>query len=260
MIPDMATFAIRINDLQHEINKLDDSCSPKPIPMTFSPKEDGSVIMRIDGLAVGVPRGQVLTRDFSFDLHAGQHVFITGRNGSGKTSLVRTLMGLWKPIAGSIRLSEGTTMSCLPQDPVIYSGSLAINLGSGSFCSSASGRELYDVLRAVGLESLPTKVGGLHAPCSRAEWMVTLSPGERQRLALARLLLQRPTIAILDEASVSLDAEVELKVHEELWRKGITTITVGHRTDGLLVDRISAVINLENCNTRPSIVFKPSTP
>lgn len=236
------------------MREREERAEQEPSDKVLGSPSNGSPILKIDDLRISAPGGRVLLRNFSLELCAGQNVFVTGTNGSGKTSLVRTLMGLWTPSHGSISLSRGVTIACAPQEPVVYGGSLSDILDPDHGANDDGG--MHEALRAVGLESLSVKFGGLHMPHGRATWGELLSPGQQQRLMLARLLFKRPTIAVLDETFASLDAEQELQIHQELWQRGVTTITVGHRTDGLLLDRISAVIRLSNDHPVATILFK----
>lgn len=182
-------------------------------------------------------------KDFDLRITPNQHVYITGPNGSGKTSLVRVLTRLWPPTRGRVLILGGATIACAPQDTVVYSGTLLEQLGMTNDTNNDD--EACRTLMCVNLASLPLRTGGMRRFWTRARWAETLSPGELQRLALARLMLEKPTFAILDEATSSIDMPTERAIYEEFWRRNITTITIGHRMDPSLMERIAIFVTLD---------------
>jgi putative ATP-binding cassette transporter len=189
------------------------------------------------------PDEQCHIEDFDLRIEQGRHVYITGPNGSGKTSLVRILMRLWKPTRGRVAVLGNAKISCAPQEPIIYSGTLLEQLGLENDCGNND--EACRILMAVNLASLPFRTGGMSKPWPRSRWMEMLSPGEMQRLVLARVLLESPHFAILDEATSAVDMPTERIIYEEFWKRKITTITIGHRMEPALMEQIDILVTLD---------------
>lgn len=189
------------------------------------------------------PDEQCHIREFDLRIIKGEHVYITGPNGSGKTSLVRVLTRLWQPTRGRVLVLGGATIACAPQETASYSGTLLEQLGLTN--DPVNDDEACRTLMAVKLASLPLRTGGMRRTWPRSRWLEMLSPGELQRLVLARLLLALPSFAILDEATSAVDQTTERAIYEEFWRRGITTITIGHRMEPSLMEKISIFVTLD---------------
>ena len=195
------------------------------------------------------PDQQCHIRGFDLQVREGSHVFISGPNGSGKTSLVRLMMGMWQPIQGRILIQGGAQVDCAPQVSIVYSGSLLDQLGLTWGDSTVNNEKIEEeaskVLFAVKLSSLVVRCGGLNNYWPRSQWISHLSPGEIQRLALARVLLRRPHFAILDEATSSIDPHSEGQIYQEFWARGITTVTIAHRLEAALMEKMAVFVTLE---------------
>ena len=113
----------------------------------------------------------------------------------------------------------------MPQKPYLILGSLRQQM-QYPHASEVSTESLIEVLREVDLAHLPEQFGGLDA---EVHWADVLSGGEQQRLAFARLLLNRPRFAILDEATSALDNDSEERLYSRLIREPIAFISIGHR-------------------------------
>ena len=188
----------------------------------------------------------------SFEVAAGERVAILGRIGSGKTTILRLLAGLYKPDSGMVMVDNADVrhirptdlrhnMSIVFQNPVLFSGSIRENLLMGA--PDASDTDLLDCVRASGSESfIGTLPGGFDFPLT--ERGRELSAGMRQSLAVARGLISKPSILLLDEPTASLDAGTEQVLVNSLdaATKGITTLFVTHRGSMLqMADRILVV-------------------
>ena len=152
-------------------------------------------------------------------------MLITGATGSGKSSLMRAIAGIWPFGNGHIRLPSGKRMLFLSQKPYLPIGTLrqALLFPGGI---AAEDKALATTLTDVGLPRLADQL-------ERSEnWQQLLSGGEQQRLALARALLHRPDFLFLDEATSALDEPSEQAlyglVRERLPEAGI--VSIGHRT------------------------------
>jgi ABC-type uncharacterized transport system, permease and ATPase components len=169
---------------------------------------------------------RTLVRDLSFALEAGQRLLIVGVSGSGKSSLLRAIAGLWTNGQGSIARPDTQEMLFLPQKPYMLLGSLRDQLLYPKRRRDLTDEDLIRVLAQVNLGDLPERVGGFDV---EKDWASTLSLGEQQRLAFARILITQPRYAILDEATSALDVANEKLLYLQLQHLNTTYISVGHR-------------------------------
>lgn len=191
---------------------------------------DGQVI--IENLTLATPdiRRRILFENVSFAVTSGQSLLIAGPSGTGKSSLLRAIAGLWVSGHGTIRRPSLSSMFFLPQKPYCTLGTLREQLLYPRSLEQSSGTytdtDLLNALDDVNLTSLPSRMGGLD---SLYDWGNVLSLGEQQRLAFARLIIGRPALAILDECSSALDVPSEQRLYSQLRESGISFISVGHR-------------------------------
>ncbi|XP_025150996.1 lysosomal cobalamin transporter ABCD4 isoform X5 [Bubalus bubalis] len=177
-----------------------------------------------------------LIKDLSLKISEGQSLLITGNTGTGKTSLLRVLGGLWASARGSVQMladfgPHGVLF--LPQKPFFTDGTLReqviyplkeIYPDSGS----TDDERIMRFLELAGLSSLVARTEGLDQQVDW-NWYDVLSPGEMQRLSFARLFYLQPKYAVLDEATSALTEEVESELYRVGQQLGMTFISVGHR-------------------------------
>ncbi|WP_407899919.1 ABC transporter ATP-binding protein/permease [Scytonema sp. NUACC26] len=169
---------------------------------------------------------KTLVRDLSMALPPEEGLLIVGQSGTGKSSLLRAIAGLWNAGTGCIIRPKLEEMLFLPQRPYMLLGSLRSQLLYPNTNCEILEEKLYQVLQQVNLADLPNRAGGLDA---ELDWADILSLGEQQRLAFARLLLTQPRYAILDEATSALDSQNEQRLYTQLHTTATTFISVGHR-------------------------------
>lgn len=181
--------------------------------------------LTLEQLTVQLPDGRTLLKQVDFTLPKGSRLLVTGRSGSGKSTFLRTLAGIWPYGEGKLTLPQGSRVLFLPQKPYLPLGSLRRAL---YYPLTASGGEedLRQVLEWVGLGDLVPRLDEID------DWSRILSLGEQQRLAFARVLLVKPDWVFLDEATSALDEEREQEVYELLQRKlpELSLVSVGHRS------------------------------
>ncbi len=174
----------------------------------------------------------VLYRDLSFDISEGDYVFVIGENGTGKTTLMRTLLGLRKPLKGEV-VTDGLKLSeigYLPQQTIVQrdfpasvkeivlSGFVG-RLGMNPFYSASQKKTALDAMKRFGVDSLASR-------CYRE-----LSGGQQQRVLLARTLCAATKVLLMDEPVAGLDPFVTEEFYglvEKLNREGMTIIMISH--------------------------------
>ena len=163
--------------------------------------------------------------DLSLTFPSGSTTAIVGPTGSGKSTLVRLLLGLIKPISGTIDVAH-QRIAYVPQGNSLLRGTIRDNLLLGKL--DATDDELREALRRASALFVYDLPDGLDTPCG--EKGSGLSEGQAQRLAIARALLQPGTVMILDEASSALDPSTERQILEEIQQTqmGKTLIWVTH--------------------------------
>ena len=169
---------------------------------------------------------RTLVKDLSVKLPVGQGLLIMGASGCGKSSLLRAIAGLWNSGTGVIYRPNLSQMLFLPQKPYMILGTLRSQLTYPNDDLKISDIELYYALDAVNLPDLAELSGGLDV---EKDWADVLSLGEQQRLAFARILINKPRYVILDEATSALDINNEASLYKHLQRTQTTFVSVGHR-------------------------------
>jgi vitamin B12/bleomycin/antimicrobial peptide transport system ATP-binding/permease protein len=183
--------------------------------------------LHLRDLSVTLDDGKAVINDTEILIVPGERVLVAGASGTGKSTLVRAIAGLWPWGEGQIEVQKGAKLMMLPQRPYIPIGTLRRAATYPDAADSRSAEDVAQAFRIVGLEHLVDRID------DAAPWDQTLSGGEKQRLAFGRIFLHRPDIIILDEATAALDPESQDKLmvllNNEL--QHTTVISVGHRRE-----------------------------
>lgn len=180
-------------------------------------------LLQIGRLQVASPDGRLLVSNLSLCLRPGEALLVQGPSGAGKTTLLRALAGVWPYADGNVTLPEGSALF-LPQRPYLPLGSLRTALAYPM--GDADEARMRVALAQVQLGPLADRLD------AQADWQQILSLGEQQRLAFARVLINRPRIAFLDEATSATDEGLEHALYQLLRRElpSCMLVSVGHRS------------------------------
>ena len=155
-----------------------------------------------DGLTLHALRdGAVLLNDLSVSIPSGMRVLVTGPNEAARVALFRATAGLWSSGEGRVVRPRLDSIFFVPQRPYLIPGSLRQMLIAARQEQQISDERILIAMRDAGLESLVNQHGGLDV---EHDWATMLSLGEQQRLVIVRLVLARPSFAILDRVSTTL--------------------------------------------------------
>ncbi|MEZ5926622.1 MAG: type I secretion system permease/ATPase [Hyphomicrobiaceae bacterium] len=261
------------------------SAVPQQMERTPLPTPKGTVTA--EGVSVTAPgRQQIILRNVSFGIGAGEVLAIVGPSAAGKSTLARVLVGVWPIAAGAVRLDGsdlrhweperlGPHIGYLPQDVELFSGSIGENIARFRPATLDEIKAAVALAGADGLiDELPngyeTEIG---------ESGLTLSAGQRQRIGLARAVFGDPKLVVLDEPNANLDVAGDEALGNTIRRlkaKGTTTVLVTHKpslvadadkmlvlTDGAVKlfgpkDQVLAELNKSRQGPRAAMPAQPS--
>ena len=189
--------------------------------------ETTEAALRLKDFSVSLDSGKAVVDDTDVVIKKGERVLIAGSSGSGKSTLVRAISGLWPWGGGEIEVQKDARLFLLPQRPYIPTGTLRRAVAYPGAAEDWDIKTISQVLDRVGLGHLKARME------DDQPWDQTLSGGEKQRLTIARVLLHRPDIIVLDEATAALDPKSQddlMKILSEEM-EGLTILSVGHRPE-----------------------------
>uniref|UniRef100_A0A8C4Q2G4 ATP-binding cassette, sub-family D (ALD), member 4 n=1 Tax=Eptatretus burgeri TaxID=7764 RepID=A0A8C4Q2G4_EPTBU len=248
-VSDVAAYTHRIGELQEMLQKFSEEQAAQSIGENFESSWD--LESSLDGGSELVPEAfsvvlvsfsvpgtddDPLLEDLSLRLIEDHNILVTGNTGSGKTSLLRVLAGLWPTLQGKVFM-----FSCfgprgimfLPQKPYFTDGTLrnqvTFPLPEIFPVTEHDDERIIRFLKYVGLSCLLGRTGGLDEPVEWS-WYNVLSPGEMQRLTFARLFYHQPKFVVMDESTSALTEETESEMYRMCGHLGITVLSVGHRS------------------------------
>jgi putative ATP-binding cassette transporter len=174
---------------------------------------------------LNLPDGQPLLKGAVARIGPGESVLLTGPSGAGKSTLFRAIAGIWPFGRGEVTAPPDARVLFLPQKPYLPLGTLREVVSYPMQASGVTDEALREALEAVGLPKLVVRLN------ESAHWAMQLSPGEQQRIAFARALIQKPDWLFLDEATSAVDETTEQRLYALVKERlvGTTVISIGHR-------------------------------
>jgi ATP-binding cassette subfamily C protein len=230
------------------LNQLLDRLPARPVPTLLPPP---SSRLSVEGLSIAAPGDpRPVVQDVTFALSAGSGLGVIGPSASGKSSLVRALVGVWQPARGKVRLDGaaldqwscdelGRHVGYLPQDVELFAGTVAQNIAR--FDPQATADGVIAAAKEAGVHDMIVKMrDGYNTEVG--EQGAALSAGQAQRVALARALYGNPFLVVLDEPNSNLDTEGDEALSRAVRSaraRGAIVIVVAHRPIGIeAVDQI----------------------
>ncbi len=184
-------------------------------------------------LKVRLPNGVPLVNANDLSIKLGERVLVTGTSGAGKSTLFRALAGVWPFGAGTIHVPKDAKVMILPQRPYFPIAPLAAAIAYPAEPGAFDEGQIAELVAAVGLPGLAARID------DEEHWNRMLSPGEQQRLGIARAILHRPDYLFVDEATASLDEPSEATLYHLLQARlpKAAIISIGHRSTLLALHR-----------------------
>ena len=212
--------------------------------------------LAVEGISLIPPGGsERVVNAVSFSIKSGSALGIIGPSASGKSSLVRALVGVWRPVRGTVRLdgaaldqwspeARGRFIGYLPQDIELFEGTIGQNIAR--FDAMADPEAIIAAAEQAGVHDMIVRLPQGYDTRIGEDGM-TLSGGQRQRIALARALYGEPFLVVLDEPNSNLDMEGEQALSraiEDVKARGGIVIVVAHRASALAsVDQMLVMVN-----------------
>jgi ATP-binding cassette subfamily C protein len=224
------------------LNKLLEALPPQAAQTLL---QDPTSRLSVEGVSIAPPGEQrIIVQDVTFTLAAGNGLGVIGPSGSGKSSLVRALVGVWQPLRGKVRLDGaaldqwssdvlGRHIGYLPQDVELFAGTVAQNICR--FDSEANSESIIAAAKEAGVHQMIIKMREGY-DTQVGEQGAALSAGQAQRVALARALYGDPFLIVLDEPNSNLDTEGDEALTRAIRaarERGAIVVVVAHRPIGI---------------------------
>jgi putative ATP-binding cassette transporter len=235
----------------NRIKGLDDALDDRrPAGITVGAGTPAGIVLATKDLALHRPHGDTMVTIGDWSVRQGERWALRGASGSGKSTLVRALAGLWPDGRGSVALANDSRAMFVPQRLYLPLGTLKAAVCFPDPPANHDDTTVRDLLDRVRLGHLGEEIHGLRL------WQEELSPGEQQRIALARVLLHRPTILVLDEATSALDADNARHFYDSVAEDlpQATIISVVH--DETLLAHHTHTLTIADGHAKPAIIEK----
>ncbi|RRH89990.1 ATP-binding cassette domain-containing protein [Mesorhizobium tamadayense] len=226
-LADWNASARRIASLMMSLDGLERAERSEAFGRIKHGKTTDGAMLSLDDLSVTLNDGTGVVRETEVEIEPGERVLVAGESGTGKSTLVRAIAGLWPWGGGSVNFHADRRLFMLPQRPYIPTGTLRRAVAYPAAADNWPVKKINSALDKVGLDYLKDRLE------EDAPWDQTLSGGEKQRLAFARLLLHCPDIVVLDEATSALDEKSQDKMMQTVIDAlpKVTIISVAHRAE-----------------------------
>lgn len=212
--------------------------------------------LRVESLMYAPPRSnQPILKGIQFELNAHESLGLIGPSAAGKSTLARLLMGILPPSHGSVRLDGvdifhwnrqdlGKYVGYLPQNVELFPGTIRENIARMD--PTATDAEVIEAAQMAGCHEMVLRLPkGYETEFS--QHMLSLSPGQRQRIGLARALFRKPSFVVLDEPNSNLDGEGEVALQHTILRMkqaGMTFVVVAHKPS--IVTHVDKILMLQD--------------
>lgn len=241
---------------RQSLARLSDALRQLPLPQPHTDLPSPTRSLEVEDVAVAAPnKDAAIVANIRFGLAAGEALAVIGPSGSGKSSLVRTLIGVWPAARGEIRLDGaafdqwgeaalGQHIGYVSQQVEFFDGTIAANIARMSLAPDSEA--VLAAGRAAGAHDMILRLPGGY-DCRIGEAGTVLSGGQRQRIALARALYRNPFLLVLDEPNANLDSEGERALQSalrEIKARGAIAIIVSHRP--AVLEQCDKVLVLSN--------------
>jgi putative ATP-binding cassette transporter len=226
-LADWNACARRIASLMLSLDGLERAEQGEGIGRIQRGETEGEAMLGLHDFSVTLDDGTAVVGETEVVIEPGERLLVAGESGTGKSTLVRAIAGLWPWGGGSVNFHPDRRLFMLPQKPYVPSGTLRRAVAYPGAAEDWTLESMGEALHKVGLDHLKEKLE------EEAPWDQTLSGGEKQRLAFARLLLHNPDIIVLDEATSALDEKSQDKMMDMVIKElpKATIVSVGHRAE-----------------------------
>jgi len=206
----------RIDQLEQALLAVD---SAESAGEQIAVREHGNGL-HAENLIVRLPNGSAVASLADLSLTPGGRALISGASGAGKSSLLRAIAGIWPIGDGRVDMPEGARVLAMPQRVYFPLGTLRAAIAYPTRPEEVTDAELRAAMNAAGLAHLLPRLD------DEAEWPVVLSGGEQQRIALARILIRKPDVLLLDDATSNFDEDTAPRLFQLLIERLPKTIFV----------------------------------
>jgi vitamin B12/bleomycin/antimicrobial peptide transport system ATP-binding/permease protein len=224
-LAEWSASARRVDEFDSALRLIDGVNADGGARLSIELGESPDDCLHLDHLSIVHQDGRVVIADADIIIGAGERILLEGESGTGKSTLIRAIAGLWPWGHGRILLPKGSKIAFVPQRPYLPLGRLRDALAYPRSGDTLSDEQAHTALWTAGLTYLILRLD------TDERWDQILSGGERQRVAFARLFIDRPSIIVMDEATAALDVESEHALLTRLFEAlpDTTIISVGHR-------------------------------
>ncbi len=268
----LAAISERLGHFVDRIEQKDSNADLPNFNIIVEPDRKDIVLENVTIHTPNHPR--LLVKDMSLVIGPDKSTIFVGPSGSGKTSAFRVISGLWPKGTGTIKRPHLDDFMFLPQKPYMSVGTLRDQVlypnigkmeGRDELAQSlilerratVSDEEIIKILADLGLPNFAERYPqGLDTVQEHVSWGDVLSPGEQLRVSFARVIINKPKIVFLDEATAALDGKNEKVLYTKLKALGVTFASVGHRPS--LVHFHDQVLELMGDETGGYLVMTPA--